>query len=249
MTSLWAILIASFLGSPHCAGMCGGFAAFCSRKNGGVAAVCAYNLGRLATYVSLGLLAGGVGAVLNAGGQTIGLARVAAVLLGLCMVLWGLSDLSGIGRVWLDKVRAAFQQRFARIHSSLAPDPRSGVQSAFVVGLLSTFLPCGWLYTYVAIAAASGAAWSGALIMLVFWVGTVPMMILLGSLSQAIVRRLGARHHALVSIILIAAGLFSIAGHFDHSHVHHHHAPQTASETETSLPANTGAQTHAHHGH
>lgn len=248
MTSLWAILIASFLGSPHCAGMCGGFAAFCSRKNGGVAAVCAYNFGRLGTYVSLGLLAGGLGAVLNAGGQTIGLARVAAISLGLCMVLWGLSDLSGIGRVRLDKVRAVFQQRLARIHSKLAPNPSGGVQSAFVVGLLSTFLPCGWLYTYVAIAAASGAAWSGALVMLVFWIGTVPMMILLGSLSQAIVKRLGARHHVLVSLILIAAGLFSIAGHFDHSHAHHH-LPQSATEEGNSSPSQSDAHSHAHHGH
>ena len=55
-----SVLLASLLGSPHCAGMCGGFVCFYSGQDGRgqTRAHAAYNLGRLVSYLVLGLLAG-----------------------------------------------------------------------------------------------------------------------------------------------------------------------------------------------
>ena len=62
-----SVLVASLLGSPHCAGMCGGFVCFYAAQGGrGQArAHAAYNFGRLFSYLVLGLLAGALGRTLE----------------------------------------------------------------------------------------------------------------------------------------------------------------------------------------
>ena len=62
-----AVLVASLLGSPHCAGMCGGFVCFYSTQGGGARwySHLAYNGGRLLSYLGLGLAAGLVGCYLG----------------------------------------------------------------------------------------------------------------------------------------------------------------------------------------
>jgi sulfite exporter TauE/SafE len=232
MNSLWAILVASFLGSPHCAGMCGGFAAYCGKHQGGRVSIILYNLGRLTTYVSLGLCAGGIGAFLNKSVEIVGLSRFAAIILGSLMIGWGLLELLGLWREQMQSLKSKVQHSLLHLHSQLAPAGQQNVQPAgpqtsFLIGLLSTFLPCGWLYGFVAIAAATGAAWSGALVMFVFWIGTVPLMYIVGAASQSLMQRLGARHHLVASWVLILAGVLSILGHFDHTHMHHSHGQNT----------------------
>lgn len=63
--SYLSILIASLLGSPHCAGMCGGFAAWSGSGGLRWSGVAAYNLGRLITYITLGIIAGLLGKSLD----------------------------------------------------------------------------------------------------------------------------------------------------------------------------------------
>jgi sulfite exporter TauE/SafE len=53
---------------------------------------------------------------------------------------------------------------------------RSASGAAFSWGLISTWLPCGWLYVFaIAAAGAGGVAW-GMLLMTAFWVGTLPLL-------------------------------------------------------------------------
>jgi hypothetical protein len=61
LSSLTAATLAGLVGSPHCIGMCGGFAMACGTgpDRGG-----AWHLGRLATYAGLGALAGSFGSVI-----------------------------------------------------------------------------------------------------------------------------------------------------------------------------------------
>ena len=62
MTAIFAILVASLLGSVHCAGMCGGFVCFyAAGARTTLATHVAYNLGRLVSYLLLGVMAGLVG--------------------------------------------------------------------------------------------------------------------------------------------------------------------------------------------
>ncbi|HSM06730.1 MAG TPA: sulfite exporter TauE/SafE family protein, partial [Longimicrobiales bacterium] len=59
--SLTAAALAGLVGSPHCMGMCGGFAVACGAgRDRGLS----WHAGRLATYMALGGVAGAAGAAI-----------------------------------------------------------------------------------------------------------------------------------------------------------------------------------------
>ncbi|MEM1063229.1 MAG: sulfite exporter TauE/SafE family protein, partial [Planctomycetota bacterium] len=79
----------SLLGSPHCAGMCGPFVLLAAdtRRPGFSAVV--YHLGRLSTYLLLGLAAGLAGLAVDAGARAVAIQQAAATLAGVTMVGFG----------------------------------------------------------------------------------------------------------------------------------------------------------------
>lgn len=176
-----AVLTASLIGSPHCVGMCGPFALLVANSKGQQShsasrALVAYHGGRLVGYATLGAIAAAVGAALDLGGTLIGIQRVAAIAAGGLMVLFGilaLLQLRGVGSLhfrapkWLEKMLS----RAHRLAASLPPTKRGAT-----VGLLTVLLPCGWLYAFVITAAGTANVLHGALLMAVFWIGTVPAL-------------------------------------------------------------------------
>ena len=86
--------------------------------------------------------------------------------------------------------------RVAGVHLPEAPLPRmiqrciiAGQRAAFALsplpralstGLLTAFLPCGWLYLFALKAAGTGSPLQGALFMIAFWLGSVPALVLVG---------------------------------------------------------------------
>ncbi len=234
--SLIAVFIASLLGSPHCAGMCGGFVGlYASNTGSSISSHAAYNIGRLLTYSILGALAGLLGSSANLAGSLVGFQRTAAVITGLMLLYWGLSGLFGNKQVGTFS-SSAWSATFAPIHQKLLSSSKNRRPStnAFALGAVSTFLPCGWLYAFAAIAAATADPLRGALVMAVFWAGTLPVMASLGGILQV----LGAKGRQIAprvsAALFVLAGLASLFGHFDllpgvdhsghgHSHAHHHH--------------------------
>lgn len=216
MTALvGAILIASLLGSVHCAGMCGAFLAVAvtgDEPAGKAALNAAYNLGRLCTYTILGALAGALGAAVDLTGSAAGLQRTAAILAGAMMVGLGLVSVARALGATVRKASAppALQRLAIKGHRAAALLPP--VRRAAAIGLLTTLLPCGWLYAFVITAAGTAHPLSGALAMAVFWLGTLPMMIGLGVGLQALTGRL-RRHLPLVTALLVVGvGIWTIAG-------------------------------------
>jgi sulfite exporter TauE/SafE len=219
MTPLLAtVFVASLVGSLHCVGMCGPFVAFYSGSDGsaGVRRLlshAAYSGGRLATYAVFGLAAGTVGAALDVAGSLAGFQRVAAVAAGATMVLWGVLALLQIRGVRIfrhgsgnGRLAGLFRRGF-----SLVSDKPPLVRAA-VVGLLSGFLPCGWLWAFVATAAGTGGALAGAAVMTAFWAGTVPALLAVGFGTQILSAPLRRHVPAVTAILLVALGLFAILG-------------------------------------
>lgn len=209
------IFIASLVGSLHCAGMCGAFVAIAT---GGVDATprqkimtqVAYNLGRLVTYVALGAIAGGVGAMIDLAGQLAGIQTAATVVAGGAMVLFGVISLLRISGVRVAGLTLpAFWQAFvSRIHRrSMGYEPTT---RAALIGLSTTLLPCGWLYAFVVTAAGTAHPLTGALAMLAFWSGTLPMMVSLGVGVQTLLGRFGPKVPALTCLLLIGVGLYTL---------------------------------------
>jgi sulfite exporter TauE/SafE len=214
---LGTVLTASLMGSLHCAGMCGGFVAFYS---GGDApgsrsrwvAHLAYNGGRLVTYVALGAVAGVLGAALDRVGAVAGVQRVAAYLAGALMVGWGVYALLQALDVRLPRVRLPrrINETTTRIFGALRGRPP--VVRALLLGLLSTLLPCGWLWAFALLAAGTGSAAMGALVLAAFWAGTVPVMLGIGVSIQALSAPLRRRLPAVTAVVLILVGLLWLAG-------------------------------------
>ena len=83
---------------------------------------------------------------------------------------------------------------------------------ALVIGLLSTLLPCGFLYVFVAAAAATASPLRGGLVMAAFWAGTVPIMAGLGLAAQSLLGPLRRRLPIVTAAALMVLGLLAMAG-------------------------------------
>jgi uncharacterized protein len=211
-----SVVVASLIGSPHCAGMCGGFVCFYSAQDGPrrILPHAAYHLGRLTSYASLGALAGAIGIGLDRMGAAAGVQRGAAIVAGFALLVWGGLSLARAGGVRV--VLPAGLQRLGvpivaamRVVHAQPPAVR-----ALVLGLVTTLLPCGWLYLYVATAAGTGSPLAGAVVMAAFWLGTVPVLAGLGIFAQRAIAPLRRRLPAISSAALIVVGLLTITGKF-----------------------------------
>lgn len=218
MTALIAaVFIASLLGSMHCAGMCGAFVAFAVNNDGKpqasrAALNAAYNTGRLMTYVLLGAIAGSLGAALDLGASMLGLQRGAAIAAGAMMIAFGVVAIARSSGVRLPRIPVPLVlQRVVssghRIAFDLPPIAR-----ATVVGLLTTLLPCGWLYAFAITAAGTGSPVLGGLTMAVFWLGTLPVLLALGVGVQALSGALRKHLPLATSLLIVVVGLWTIVG-------------------------------------
>ena len=217
-TLLLTVFVASVVGSLHCIGMCGPFVAFYSGADGsgGVRRLlshAAYSGGRLLTYAAFGLAAGAVGAALDVAGSLAGFQRVAAIIAGVTMILWGVFALLQIRGVRIFK-HGSGKGRIAgvlRRGFSLVSD-KPPVVRAGVVGLLSGFLPCGWLWAFVVSAAGTGSSLKGAAVMTAFWAGTVPALLAVGLGAQLVSAPLRRHVPAVTALLLVGLGLYAILG-------------------------------------
>lgn len=229
------VLSASLLGSVHCAAMCGGFVCFYSGNAASRDAVrghVLYNGGRFASYVLLGALAGLLGAGVTQLGALAGIGRAATILAGILMIAWGTSTLLAARGVHVGTARApeAWQRLMGRVLYRVRSQP-VGVR-ALLTGLLTTMLPCGWLYVFVVAAAGTGSMLQGMFLMSVFWLGTVPALVAIGIGAQRLVGPMARRLPAVGATVIMIMGLLALAGRlqFAVDMKHHAHSAHVAHE-------------------
>jgi uncharacterized protein len=234
-----AVFLASLLGSMHCAGMCGGFLAFAVAAPDGsspsrAALQAGYNIGRLVTYVILGIIAGSIGAAVDLGGSLVGVQRTAAVLAGAMMIGFGLVTVLRITGVHVPRLPlpVALRKTVIRGHRVASQWPPMG--RAVTVGLLTTLLPCGWLYAFVITAAGTASPLFGGVTMASFWLGTLPVMIGLGTGLQALAGPFRRRLPLVTALVLVGVGLFTVVGRVN--------APAMASTMSTPMNAADNVQ-------
>lgn len=209
------VLAASLLGSPHCAAMCGPFTCLYAGQTPGPRAWrahAAYNLGRLGAYLLLGLLAGMAGGGVNRLGAAAGISRAAAVLAGALMVTWGGLTIAASRGAQIPGLSppAGFRRAVGRAVSAFQDRPPT--VRALSLGLLTTLLPCGWLYAFVAVAGGTASATGGMLVMAAFWLGTVPIMAGMGLLAQRALDPFRRRRPVVTATVLVVLGLLTMTG-------------------------------------
>lgn len=194
MTDLILITTLGFLGSfGHCLGMCGPLTVAFSLSSSGQSAAqkswqsqlwfnLLLNLGRILSYGFVGWLIGTIGSVLIAGGQLAGigssLRQGLAVVTGILLIWFGLHQ---IQPTWLPQL-PLLHPLLGKVHNRLNQFMfRLSRVSPIFLGSLWGLMPCGFLYAAQIKAAETGSPQLGALTMMAFGLGTLPMMLGVGS--------------------------------------------------------------------
>ena len=176
-------------GSAHCIGMCGGISVSLGLGSMKKRLLPVYHLGRLASYTTLGLVFGsllpliGVRAYNAIWGASL---RIAAALI---MLAIGLQIIFGVNFLrYLERYGSRLWRPLAGLVQSLLPVQTGS--DALLLGFLWGLLPCGLIYSALALAVVSGNPLQAGLAMLAFGVGTLPAMLLLGVFSGTLVQAL-----------------------------------------------------------
>ena len=208
MSWWWLIVTAGFAGSFHCAAMCGPFVAFYSFKGTkGWRHHAFYQVGRLTSYLALGTLAGTLGRGVLTLGTTLRFQKGVMIAMGSAMILSGLSHWFS----WRFKGRNPFRRLVHGLWGWLGPF-RGEPLGAGLIGLFSTLLPCGYLYSFVLVAVASANPVKGLAIMAAFWLGTAPMLLGLGFFLRFVSRPALVGMERLTPLFLILIGVLALAG-------------------------------------
>lgn len=226
---LIAAFMTGLLGSLHCVGMCGGIVGALSmglpeKSRNQIWRLLPYqilyNSGRILSYVIAGALIAWLGAETTSQfGQST--SSIGKWLSGLFMVALGfyiagwwqvLSVLERAGNhVW--KYLQPLGQHFLPVKNPF---------QAFGLGLVWGWLPCGMVYAMLAFALSSQDSTQGGLIMLAFGLGTLPMLLLMGSAASRMsgfVRKPLVRQ--LAGTLILLFGLYSLFAPGAHDHNNH----------------------------
>jgi sulfite exporter TauE/SafE len=223
-----AAFMIGLLGSTHCIGMCGGIVGALTMGLPDsvrqsplklLPYLLTYNSGRLISYTFAGLIVGMLSA--SAGNLfQVGRFPVGGIIGGLFMVALGIY----IGG-WLQTM-APLERLGGRLWRKIEPFGRrlmpvkTPVQ-ALGLGLLWGWLPCGLVYSTLALAATSGDAVKSALLMLAFGAGTLPMLLAIGGFAEKLQRF--SRHQwarYIAGILLIAFGAMILVKALSGGHQH-----------------------------
>lgn len=202
-----AIVAASLAGSLHCVSMCGPLVAASAARPKEIAA---YHLGRLIAYSGLGALAGAAGERILAQAASPWIAWASALLIAGALISLGVRSWKGKGlHLPLPRISAGLYQK---VWKATSPSPAAQAGSA---GLLSVFLPCGWLHVFTLAAVTTHSASNGLILMALFWIGTVPALSAAPWGFRRILEPFARKAPRISAVLLISAGLATLGFRLD----------------------------------
>jgi sulfite exporter TauE/SafE/copper chaperone CopZ len=209
--ALGFIFVIGLLTSTHCIGMCGGImlsqttdsslSDAAVRKKRGVAAALSYNGGRVFTSTAAGAVFGAIGAVITytMTFKSIVFTMAGAVVLIMGLGMWGIIPAL---RVLSPSVPGACElPEKAR---------RRFIGKPLIVGLLTGVMPCGASYAMWVYSMGTGSAGRGALTMLAWSLGTVPLMFVFGSVGAFIPAKYSKWMVKISAVFVAALGLLML---------------------------------------
>lgn len=206
MEILYSALLLGLMGSFHCIGMCGPIAISLPLRgknqfqkiSGGIL----YNLGRTVTYGLMGAVFGLIGQ----GFEIIGFQQWISIAMGTLMILSVI-------------VPSIFKNINAGKHIPFTGAVRKGIQNLFAkrsfgglffIGLLNGLLPCGLVYLAIAGAIGTGNFTYGVLFMVLFGLGTLPMMLFISLLGNLISLSVRNKINKIIPTLVVIIGLIFI---------------------------------------
>ncbi len=201
-------LMTGLVGSLHCIGMCGpiaialplGSKSVISRFTGSLV----YNIGRILTYAVLGAIFG----LLGQGIEMAGLQQWASIIIGAAMVLSVIAPALFKGKAKIEKFFFSYGGRLIGSFRKLFTI--SSIPSLFLIGLLNGLLPCGLVYIAIAGAINTNELFNGITYMLIFGIGTIPIMFAIPLVGNLIGSAFRKRYGRIVSWFIVILGLIFI---------------------------------------
>ncbi|WP_372756727.1 sulfite exporter TauE/SafE family protein [Mariniflexile sp.] len=205
---LISAFVLGILGSFHCVGMCGPIAFMLpvDRTNTlkKLIQISVYHLGRLLAYSIIGLVFGLIGKSLN----LFGFQQQLSIFIGALMILVVLIPQKTFNKY---RVSKPIYKLISKVKSALGAALKKKTPETFLtIGFLNGFLPCGLVYIAVFAAIASGAALSGAMYMVIFGMGTIPLMTTAIYLSNFLKGSARQRIQKAIPVFIVIIGLLFI---------------------------------------
>jgi sulfite exporter TauE/SafE len=206
MEILYTAFVLGLMGSFHCVGMCGPIAIslplrgrnFLQKTAGGLL----YNLGRTFTYGVMGAFFGLIGQ----GFHFLGFQQTVSIIMGSLMIISVTFPFLFRNRIpvnfefFTGPLRRSIQQLF-RVRS---------YRGLFLIGLLNGLLPCGLVYLAVAGAIGTGNFGLGILFMVLFGLGTLPMMLAISAIGNMISISVRNKMSKVVPYMVVVIGIIFI---------------------------------------
>lgn len=158
-----------------------------------------YHLGRALSYTILGAVAGMAGQYLL--WHTNPWVKTLSLLFFALGFLWFTVE---IFRSRTTPLASAFWQKILRLQT----------QSRFALGALSVFLPCGWLFYFVLAAGATQSAWTGALVLFLFWLSGLPALAGSTLFMKKAMQKAHPSKRRFAVLWLTLAGFYALFAHY-----------------------------------
>ena len=208
---LYSALIFGLISSLHCIGMCGPIAMMLpvDRNNPTkkVIQIMIYHLGRLTAYASLGLVFG----ILGKGFYMAGIQQQLSIFVGVVMITIAIVPEKVFMKYNFSK---PVYKAISKVKSSLGSQfKRKSPDALFTIGLLNGFLPCGLVYAALFGAIAMPNLTLSISYMLLYGLGTIPMMSAVVFISNILSLPLRSKLQKIIPVVAVFIGiLFIIRG-------------------------------------
>ncbi len=213
-TTYLSMFLLGLFGTGHCIGMCGPLVVALPGRFGRWYAHLIYHLGRIATYTGVGLLLSGMGrgvVLFTGAGPEATLVWTTRIQIGLSVPVAGFLLFMGLTRFGLVRepqwMARAMPQKIPGYGTVLTHVlNRRNAGWLLSMGLMLGLLPCGLSYGAFARALAAQSVAHGGGMVLLFGLGTLPGLLILGTGAARIFHRFRGQMEIISGLIMIGMG-------------------------------------------
>jgi len=205
---LWTGLLLGLAGGFHCVGMCGPIAFILpvnrDSKSSLIFQTFLYHFGRILSYAIIGLFFGLIGKGL----YLAGFQQRLSILMGVIMIMMVITPVALFNKynfsrplykfVGIIKLKLGFYLK------------KKSNKALFLIGFFNGFLPCGLVYIALIGSISMGNATKGAFYMMLFGLGTVPLMTSAVMLGNFVSMKIRTKIQKAIPIFVVIIGLLFI---------------------------------------
>lgn len=195
---IWTAFGIGILGSLHCAAMCGPFMLGLGSKNYNLFSLLVHHLGRWLGYITLAI----VFSLLVSPLQVFELQQHVALVSGVLLMLFGLKAYIKPVEHFLNAVTNSISKKMA--------GTAVGRTGNIFLGYLNGLLPCGLSFGTAILSVNTGSIANAALYMLLFGVGTLPVLLGISYLPKLGNKAVLTKFNTITPKLILLAGFLLV---------------------------------------